>query len=475
MFVGRARELGDLERMLSAVREPGTRDDLGQAALVRGRRRIGKSRLVEELVTRSGLPSVTFQAARHADAEAELAGLMAAVSTSTLPRAALAAGQSPATLTAALTLLAGALADDAPAIVVIDEAPWLLEQFPGGAGELQRVWDRTLRRLPVLLVLIGSDLSAMEQLAAPAAPFHGRATPMLVGPLTPRDVACMTDLDPFDAVDAFLITGGQPLVAQAWRRGMSRKEFLTEQLATSLSPLVVSGTRVLDAEFAEASVARQVLTSIGGSGERTFSGIQNARSGALNADTLTRTLRMLEDRGVVAGELPVSTRAGAKLRRYRIDDPALRFHLAFVEPALAEVDRGRGDLALARVRAGYKAWRGRAVEPVVREALLRLMSADDWGSVRTVGGWWPRNNVPEIDVVAADGSPAQRIAAVGTIKWRKAPLTRAEVAQLATDAVQVPGVDPTTPMVAICPGGVEDTSSLRAVWTAEDLLEAGPA
>jgi AAA+ ATPase superfamily predicted ATPase len=475
VFVGRARELSDLERMLRMVRRPGGREDRGQAVLVRGRRRIGKSRLVEELVTRSGLPSVTFQAARHADARAELAGLMEAVSASSLPGAALAAGQSPATLTAALTLLAGALDSGSPSVVVIDEAPWLLEQFPGGAGELQRVWDRTMRRLPVLLVLIGSDISAMEQLAAPAAPFHGRATPMLIGPLTPRDVAGMTELPPFEAVDAFLITGGQPLVAQAWERGMSRKDFLTEQLATSLSPLVVSGTRVLDAEFTEASVARQVLTSIGGSGERTFGGIQNARSGALNADTLSRTLRMLEDRGVVASELPVSTRAGAKLRRYRIEDPALRFHLAFVEPALAEVDRGRGDLALARVRAGYKAWRGRAVEPVVREALCRLMPTADWGDVGAVGGWRPRNNVPEIDVVAADANPARRIAAVGTIKWRRAPVTRSEVAQLAADAAQVPGVVPTTPLVAICPGGAEDTSSLRAVWTAEGLLEAWPA
>lgn len=474
-FVGRSRELADLQRFLRAVRDPGGRDDRGQALLVRGRRRIGKSRLVEEFVTRSGLPSVTFQSARGSGADVELAELMQAVSRSTLPNRGLAAGQAPATLTAALTLLAATLPVDSPSVVVIDEAPWLLEQFPGGAGELQRVWDQTLRRLPVLLVLVGSDLSAMEQLAAPAAPFHGRATPMLIGPLTPADVATTTGLDPVGAFDAYLVTGGQPLIVQAWDRGTSRDAFLTDQLATSTSPLVVSGTRVLDAEFPEEAVARQVLTAVGGAGERTFTGIQNARSGALNGDTLTRTLRLLLERGVVAAETPLSARAAPRLRRYRIADPALRFHLAFVEPALAEVDRGRGDLAMARVHAGYEAWRGRAIEPVVREALRRLMTGGEWDDVTAVGGWWPRSNAPEIDVVAAVGDPARRVAAVGTVKWRTAPVTRSEVAKLAADAARVPGVDDGTPLVAVCPSGVApDVDGLRAVWTAADLLPAWP-
>lgn len=37
---------------------------------------------------------------------------------------------------------------------------------------LQRAWDRVLEKKPVLLVLIGSDLSMMEALNSDGRPFH---------------------------------------------------------------------------------------------------------------------------------------------------------------------------------------------------------------------------------------------------------------------------------------------------------------
>ncbi|WP_454049790.1 DUF234 domain-containing protein [Cellulomonas sp. Marseille-Q8402] len=239
---------------------------------------------------------------------------------------------------------------------------------------------------------------------------------------------------------------------------------------------MVSGTRVLDAEFGEGSLARQVLTAIGGRGERTFSGIQGAARGApLNAASLSSALRMLGDKRVVAVDEPLSTASAPRNRRYRIADPALRFWLAFVEPALGEVDRAQPAPALARVERGYGAWRGRAVEPVVREALQRLLPDAGWPDVTTVGGWWPRSNAPEIDLVGTAGAPGP-VRLVGTVKWRThAPVRASEVAALEQDAVVVPGVGAGTSLVAVCPGGVEPGAGLAAAWTAEDLLAAWPA
>jgi AAA+ ATPase superfamily predicted ATPase len=473
-FVGRARELYELERQLDVVRA-GRRADAGVAVLVRGRRRVGKSRLAAELIERAGLPSVTFQAARGAPVERELALLAEAVATSDLPGADVAEGSTPGTLTAALTLLAAALPDDRPSVVVLDEMPWLLEQIPGGAGELQRVWDARLSRKPVLLLVLGSDLAMMERLTAPDQPFYARGTELVLDPLTPADVAEMTGLEPFDAVDAFLVTGGLPLVAHEWAPGASLREFLHASFASSTSALVVSGTRVLDAEFGEGTLARQVLSAIGGRGERTFSGIQNAARGApLNAASLTTILTRLQDKRVIAADEPLSAASSPRNRRYRIADPALRFWLAFVEPALGEVDRARPDLALRRVDAGLAAWRGRAVEPVVRAALRRLLPDDRWTDVSQVGGWWPRSNQPEIDLVGTTGAPGP-VRFVGTVKWRPdAPLRADEVAALAADAIAVPGVTAATPLVAVCPGGVDRAAPVAATWTADDLLAAWP-
>ena len=136
-FIGRRVELDELDAHLDVVRRGG-RADAGVAVLLRGRRRVGKSRLVTELIRRAQLPSVYFQAARRAPVADELALFADAIATSNLSGAAVADGNTPASLTAALRLLAAALPTEGPAIVVIDELPWLLEGFDGGAGELQR-------------------------------------------------------------------------------------------------------------------------------------------------------------------------------------------------------------------------------------------------------------------------------------------------------------------------------------------------
>lgn len=463
-FVGREREISELEACLDAVRS-GKRADRGFAVTIRGRQRVGKSRLVDELTRRAGVPFVYFQAARKAPLADELATFAAVVAQSDLPDAAVAAGNRPESLTAALTLLAAALPDE-PAIVVVDELPWLLEQVDGGAGELQRVWDTRLAKKPVLLLLLGSDLAMMEQLLAPDQPFYGRATELVLEPLTPRDVGRITGQGGMAAFDAYLVTGGLPLVAQEWDPGETLDTFRARSFARSTSALVVSGTRALDSEFPETSLARQVLAAIGGRGERTFTAIQTTVG--VHATTLDTTLGMLQAKRIVTVDVPLSARPSPKNRRYRIADPALRFWLAFVEPALTEVDRNRPDLAMGRVTTGFASWRGRAIEPVVRAALQQLLPDATWPGVQRVGGWWARNTTPEIDLV---GMGPANVELVGTVKWRAGRLTGSDLAQLGRDAVAVPGVETGTPLVGVCPGG-SAVAGFATVWNASDLLSA---
>jgi len=141
-----------------------------------------------------------------------------------------------------------------------------------------------------------------------------------------------------------------------------------------------------------------------------------ARSGN-SAATLTRAADLLIGKGVVAGELPVSL-SPSKERRYRITDTYLRFWLGFLGPHLAEVDRMRSDLTLARIERGWTDWRGRAVEPLVREALARLLPAQGIPAAPVVGGYWTRSNDVEIDIVGADREPiAKQLLFLGSVKW----------------------------------------------------------
>ncbi|MEK8107884.1 hypothetical protein NKG94_27995 [Micromonospora sp. M12] len=105
---------------------------------MRSRRRVGKSRLVEEFVERAEVPYLFFTASAQPSVAADLALFVETAAASTLPGAQILRQQQPQTWDAALTLLAAALPSDRPSVVVLDEMPYLIAGDPGFEGTLQR-------------------------------------------------------------------------------------------------------------------------------------------------------------------------------------------------------------------------------------------------------------------------------------------------------------------------------------------------
>lgn len=471
-FVGRHQQLRSLQRLLDQVRSapPGAP---GKAVLIRGRRRVGKSRLVEQFIQQSQLPSVFYAATGRPLAE-ELRIFAEEVALSTLPGADLFRDLELTSWDAALRLLASAVGD-AVCVVVLDELPYLTAADPGFEATLQKMFDRELSRRRVLLVGVGSDLAMMEQLNTYGRPFYQRASEMVVPPLSPAEVGDMLGLGAADAFDAYLVTGGLPLVCGEWTSGASLWDYLETALQEPTSALLVSAERALAAEFPGESQARTVLTAVG-SGERTFTNI-GREAGGLQQASLSRSLRILVDKRVVSADQPLSTRSGAKDKRYRVADPYLRFWLAFLGDRIQEIERGRGDRVLSRVRTSWTSWRGRAVEPVLRES-LDLLGADllgpdgEPGAAPVVGSYWTRTNDPEIDVVLADQQPvAQRVLGVGSIKWLEtAPFGADDLGALLRHRAQLPGADDTTAALVVSRSGC--TVDGVRVYGPEDLLDA---
>jgi hypothetical protein len=183
-----------------------------------------------------------------------------------------------------------------------------------------------------------------------------------------------------------------PLICAAWPPGEDLWAFLETELANPVSALLVSAERSLAAELPDSANARDVLSAIG-SGERTFTNIARAAGGIAHA-SLTRAIDALAAKRIVVGELPVWTRP-SKERRYRVTDPYLRFWLRFIGPRLPEIERLRGDLTLQRIRDSWTAWRGRAVEPLARESLARLLPDGRLPAASAVGAYWNRSSTIE--------------------------------------------------------------------------------
>lgn len=473
-FVGRAEELARLERQLTAVRE-------GEARLVsvRGRRQVGKSRLVSTFVERSGLPQLFVTGSRQATLTADLESFRQDVMLNcTLPGVELLAAGGYTTWEQALRAVHAALPPDGPAVVVLDEFPWLLRNDQGLDGTLQKLWDREFERRAVLMVLIGSDLSVMEVLSAHDRPLYGRVNEIVIEPLSVRDVARWAGLDidlPVGAADAFdaaQLTGGYPRLVAQWKRAPTIAGFLRRQLADDTTELVVTGQRVIDAEFPADVQASTILHAIG-AGERAHGAI--AQRAGVSATSLSRALATLLAKRVIAVDHPVSRQTTTRLPRYRVADQYLRFWLRFIEPSLGDLQRGRGDLALTRVTRDLAEYRGRAAEPLVRDALTRL-AADDpaLAGTSTVGGWWTRSNTPEVDLVDLVGldtseSPP-RVAFVGSMKWGdRHPFDERDLAALAQARTAVPGAEQAR-LVAVARAGC--TAQPDAVYSPVDLVKA---
>jgi uncharacterized protein len=473
-FVGRKSELALLQKRLARITESGA----GTALVIRGRRQVGKSRLAQEFCDHSGVPYLFFTATKGASPVGAITAFLAELSNSSVPRDQdLVPAEPTASWPDAFRVLASVL-PASPVVVVLDELPWLAEQDEIFDGALQTAWDRLLSMRPVLLLLLGSDLHMMERLTAYDRPFFGRADNLLLGPLNPAEVGDALSLQAADAIDAYLLSGGLPGILRAWPDGVPALEFAERECADPASPLFGVPEAALLAEFPAPDATRRVIEAVGG-GDRTHANIAaeaGSRAGAIPSGTLTPVLhRLVEDKHVLAIDEPLSVRA-SKPALYRVADTSLRFYLAIGRAAHELSRRGRATAAETLINRRWASWRGRAVEPVIREALSLAAAELPWPEASAVGGWWNRAFDPEIDLIGADRAPvARKIWYAGSVKWLDQPFGTRELVELQRAAPQVPGFDPgETALISVSRTGFTDSAatSLALCWLPEDIVSA---
>lgn len=444
---------------------------------IRGRRQVGKTWLVEELLDLIKPPHIFFAASAQTE-ERELSIFGRTLASSNLPSRDLASGASFETWQAALTTAATGAERASPSVIVLDEFPYLLGETQASRravlGSVQSAWDRSLSKLPVLVILIGSDLAMMEQITAHGNPLYQRPSrEMYVRPLDPAEAAELSGLDGSDALDSYLVTGGFPKIVRA-RGDLGLRAFLSEQLADPGLPLVATGRQVLEAEFPPNQQARTILSVIGEGFRRR---VDIANEVGVPSNNLAAPLETLTaKKRVVEGRLPLST-AKSRDTRYEIIDPYLRFFMRFVDRHLGEIERGRGRVAVKATMADWPTYRGKAIEHLVREGIDQLLPDERFGDAAVTGGFWTADHQTEVDLIGADRreAPAKRINFTGTVKWRESkPITLADLNALAAASSRIPGVVPSTLKVGVHRAGVDARAAgaFDVVLGPEELLEA---
>ncbi|MET8980638.1 ATP-binding protein [Streptomyces sp. NPDC004539] len=397
--------------------------------VVSGRRRMGKTYLLRALVEQ--YDGFYFAATDATEAEslrqfsaalAEYAGSPVAFSF--------------ATWDDAMSYLFGLAAPggqrgDGPALVVIDEFPYLVKAAPELPSLVQRLIDRFQgEESRMRLLLCGSAMSVMGGLLASNAPLRGRAQlELVVRPFGYRAAADFWEVaaDPALAVRLHSVLGGTP----AYRR-----QFLADDVPADLhdfddwicrtvlspfSPLFREARYLLaeEADIRDTALYHSVLAAVA-HGNSTRGGIANY-IGRKSVD-ISHPLNVLEDSHLLVREADVF-RTGKS--QYRITEPLINFYEAVMRPAWARLEGGQSSEVWAQAAERFAAQvAGPHFEAVCREYILGPGRSLLNTSLGEVGGGVvtdPKERRQfQIDVaVVEQGSGGQRssVALLGEVKW----------------------------------------------------------
>jgi AAA+ ATPase superfamily predicted ATPase len=476
-FFGREKELRLLDELLAAAKRSGR----GRLVAIRGRRQVGKSRLAERFAEYSGVAYGAVAGMKGTPVAVQVQRGLDTLCSSRRPFPALGAISAvvPKNWFDLLSRLRLAMGEG-PGVLVLDEFPWAVESSPGLDGLLQSLWDQEMAGRPFVVVLIGSDEAMLQRLFEHDRPLFGRVDSQLVlRPFNPAETALALgqSRSAMHVLDVHLVTGGFPELVLHARQFSSARSLVADALSRPHTLLADVAQVNLAGELAEASSARAVLEAIGADevGVVNFSRAVAELGGGTAAQTMvSRALSVLEAKGIVSVEVPAGRETG-RLKRYRIADSYLRFWFRFIEPHLRNIEVGRVDLAQRAFDVSWAAWRGKAVEPLVREGLLLLAArlGTPFDEVGTVGAWWDRTGRHEYDVVAVSASG--HVVAVGSVKWReRSPFDRHDAAALVRARSVVPNAA-AAKLVAVAPSGVAKGTEVDLALDAGSLLSAWQA
>ncbi|MCL2031770.1 MAG: ATP-binding protein [Methanomassiliicoccaceae archaeon] len=402
---GRGRELRSLEKLYN--REGFT------FAVIYGRRRVGKTSLINEFIRRDNKKAIQFTATENTNA----------VNLSNFSKSIFSVFPRPPSL-GGLPSWEGAFdyiveqAKEEKIILAIDEYPYLVKAYPPLSSEIQRYIDLTLQDIDIMLILCGSSMSFMEnQVLGYESPLYGRRTAQYkIRPLDYYDSAEFFEgTSQEDKLLGYAVTGGIPLYLNIVSEGDTVAAGIEEAFFATDGFLFEEPYNLLKQELREPAVYNAIIGTIAGGSTKL-----NEIADKIKEDKskVAKYISTLIDLGILEREVSMFAK-NSRTGVYRIKDNMYRFWYRFVWDNIGLVESEHTHIYKEKVEPFIPDFMGHVFEDVCVQYLTRLNAKGRLPfTFDSIGRWWGGNPVTkketEIDVVASSGNKM----IVGECKWK---------------------------------------------------------
>lgn len=377
-FIGRETEMSRLKALLSKRS--------ASLIVVRGRRRIGKSRLLAEF----GREMKSFFFSGNPPERKTTAQSQRDVFANQLERAG----------------IAGIKADNwgnlfwhlsnhtqkGPILIVFDEISWMGGKDHEFLGQLKTAWDMYFSKNPRLIIaLCGSISSWIEKNILSSTGFLGRITiDLVIEELTLHSCNSFwhpkeSRISAYEKFKLLSVTGGVPLYLEQIRPELSAEQNLLDLCFTKGGLLVREFDEIFSDLFSRKKGSHKEIVTCLANGPRDLVQIcedLGKRQGGLYSQYLDELVKA----GFVKRDFTWDLKSGkqGKLSRYRLSDNYLRFYLKYIFPNLSKIEKGNISTSLLSNLPGWEGILGLQFENLV---------------VHNFKDLWKAMNIPSEEVV----------------------------------------------------------------------------
>ena len=314
-FIGRKEELSKLDKVINS--------DEMNFTLIYGRRRVGKSELVSQALSKSEVKKLYYECKQVAQ-ESNVNGLSEIVSeTMGLPKLGFTDIES-------LLNYIFELSTKEKMVLVLDEYPYLRESVKGMDSILQGVVDKYRKDSKLTLIILGSYVEVMRSLLEHENPLYGRVD--LTINLKQMDYYESSFFYPNysaeDKVRIYSVFGGIPYYNRLIDDSKSVKENIIELIASPGARLENEVSMYLNAELSKIVNANEVFEAL----SRGFSKYSDilSQSHVSSGPTLVDVLDKLISMEVVVKTAPINDSANKKKIAYYICDNLSLFYYRYI-------------------------------------------------------------------------------------------------------------------------------------------------